>query len=113
MPQRNEKLEKDILHELEKTGYPTEVVSSSILQQHGWGVTHNPSYRDDLEGGNREYDIRVYKSWKYSISKEDNKPLDVFLLIECKKSEQPWVFFTTTESHSSVRLGSSLHTTVD
>jgi hypothetical protein len=111
MSERNEKLEKDILDELKKTGYPTEVVSSSILQQQGWGVTHNPSYRDDLEGSNREYDIRAYKSWRYGSAEEDSKSLDVFLLIECKKSEKPWVFFTTNESHNGLRLGSFLHTT--
>ena len=112
MAERNEKLENDILAELKKTGYPTEVVSSSILQQQGWGVTHNPSYRDDLEGSNREYDIRAYKSWKFFPGEEVSKSLDVFLLIECKKSEKPWVFFTTNESHSRLRLGSVLHTTV-
>jgi len=110
MTERNEKLEKDILEELKKTGYPTEVISSSIIQQQGWGITHNPSYLDDIEGCSREYDIRAYKEWHYSTLTE-NRELGVFLLVECKKSEKPWVFFTTDESHSGIRLGDLLHTT--
>jgi len=110
MAERNESLEKDILTELKKTGYPTEIISSSIIQQQGWRIIHNPSYLDDIEGCSREYDIRAYKEWHYRIRTE-NKELGVFLIVECKKSEKPWVFFTTDESHSRTRLGDLLHTT--
>jgi hypothetical protein len=110
MIERNEKLEKDILEELKKTGYPTEVVSSSIIQQFGWGITHNPSYLDDIEKCSREYDIRAYKAWNFSTLENDRR-LGVFLLAECKKSAKPWVFFTTNESHSRDKLGEFFNTT--
>lgn len=112
MTEKSETLEKKILGELKKTGYPTEVISSNIIQQEGWGITHNPSYLDDVEGCSREYDIRAYKAWHYRTLEEDRE-LGVFLLIECKKSEKPWVFFTTIESHSGIRLGNLLHSTKD
>jgi len=42
-------LEEKILKELEKTGYPTEIVCASVMQSRGWAVVHSPSYLDDLE----------------------------------------------------------------
>jgi hypothetical protein len=110
MSNNNANLETKILNELIKTGFPTEVVCAGILQKKGWRVTHNPSYIDDIEGISREYDIRSYKNWSFHNPEGTEKYLDVFLLIECKKSDKPWVFFTTEATHDGVNLGKYLHT---
>jgi hypothetical protein len=80
----------DILKELHKTGYPTEIIAAAVMKRRGWAVVHNPTYVDDIEHRGREYDIhagRVYNDGPIQLG--------VFLAAECKKSEKPWVFFTT------------------
>lgn len=88
--------EDNIIEELKKTGYPTEIVTGSILDQRQWEVMHNPSYLDDTEGRNREFDIRGYR-WRPISTLETGTQffVNVNLIVECKKSEKPWVFFTT------------------
>ena len=97
-------LEKRIVDELQKTGYPTEIVSASIMQQRMWGVLHNPSYLDDMEGSSREFDIRAYHKWSFTTSGSDFV-IGAYLIAECKKSEKPWVFFVTPEEHTIARYG--------
>ena len=59
--------EENIISELQKTGYPTEIVGASIMQQRGWGVLHNPSYLDDREGQSREFDIQAFREWRMEV----------------------------------------------
>jgi hypothetical protein len=98
-------LEQSILDDLYKTGYPTEVVSASILQRRDWHVVHNPSYWDEEEGQSREFDISAYRNWK---TNNEQLTIGIYLIVECKKSEKPWVFFTTPEKHDYSRLGAIL-----
>ena len=100
-------LEQKILDELNKTGYPTEIVSASIMQRRAWGVIHNPSYFDDSEGRSREFDIRAFRQ-KPVKSWGESSAVGVYLITECKKSEKPWVFFTTPERHNQSRLGEAI-----
>lgn len=97
-------LEERIREDLEKTGYPTEIVTAAVMQSHGWFVLHNPSYLDDTEKRSREFDIRAYRTiWKEI---EDQKySFGFYLITECKKSVNPWVFFTTPEGNRDSRLG--------
>src|SRR5947208_2381896 len=97
-------LEQSMIDELQKTGYPTEIVSASIMQQRKWAVIHNPSYLDDNEDRSREFDIRAYHEKSFGHS-EATFAIGTYLVTECKKSEKPWVFFTTAEQHQSSRLG--------
>ncbi len=96
--------EQTILEELQKTGYPTEIVSASVMQQRGWTVIHNPSYLDDSEGRSREFDIRAYRQWRLDASGK-KFTIGVYLITECKKSEKPWVFFITPEEYKFSPLG--------
>lgn len=98
-------LEDKIVEELDRTGYPTEVVAASVMQQRGWYVRHNPSYLDDTEQRSREYDLYAYRTWDAS-SDRMKYTVGVYLLAECKKSEKPWVFFTTPEPHRHSQLAS-------
>lgn len=89
-------LESRILEDLRKTGYPTEIVTASVMQHRGWAVLHNPSYLDDIEGHSREFDLRAYR---HTAALAPSKlTVGVFLVTECKKSDKPWVFFTTPET---------------
>lgn len=95
-------LEQSVLEELLKTGYPTEIFSASVMQERGWGVIHNPSYWDKEESQSREFDVRAYKHW---LNVAQDFKVGVYLIAECKKSEKPWVFFTTVEKYQRARLG--------
>ncbi len=97
-------LKEKIIDEIGKTGFPTEIRSASILEQKGWGILHNPSYIDDTENISREFDIRAYKKWSFSVASTQYN-IGTYLIIECKKSEKPWVFFTTPEKYQFTRLG--------
>lgn len=100
----SETLEERVLQELQKTGFPTEIVSASVMQKHGWHVLHNPSYLDDSDGRSREFDIRAYRNEEFEAP-GNRFSVGIYLMTECKKSEKPWVFFTTTEEYDRSRLG--------
>jgi hypothetical protein len=97
-------LEDKIREELRKTGYPTEIVSASIMQQRAWTVLHNPSFLDDTEGISREFDLQAQQSW-LATTADKKFQIDVYLIAECKKSDDPWVFFTTHERRYRVQPG--------
>src|SRR5260370_11586913 len=98
-------LEDKILEDVHKTGSPTEIIAASLMRSRGWYVLHNPSYLDDSEGRSREFDIRAYRGLSETIS-DRRYSVGIYLMVECKKSEKPWVFFTTPADHGDVRLGS-------
>lgn len=98
-------LEDKIRADLAKTGFPTEILTAAVMESRGWGVVHNPSYLDDVEGRSREFDLRAYKKSEKAIG-STNYSAAIYLVTECKKSEKPWVFFTSIEKHLSTRLGS-------
>lgn len=97
-------LEKKVTDELVRTGFPTEIVTSSVMQSRGWYVLNNPSYLDDSEQVSREFDIRAYCDKDFSVNSKDFS-VGIYLMTECKKSEKPWMFFTTPENHKDARLG--------
>lgn len=91
--------QQKIMDELDRTGYPTELVAASMMQQRGWGVIHNPSY---LVGDQpREFDIRAYRSWRVTHG-TGSFTIGVYLIVECKKSKHPWVFFTSPREEDEV-----------
>jgi hypothetical protein len=96
-------LEHKVLEDLRKTGYPTEIVSASVMQHRDWYVLHNPSYLDDIEGRSREFDLRAYR--RVVAQAPSELTVGVYLITECKKSDKPWVFFTTPEEYSGPQQG--------
>ena len=100
MMEENDNLQSKVLKELKKTGFPTEVVCAEIMQKNGWGVLHSPSYWDEAEKVSREYDLRVFRKWKF-FTKDRESYIGIYLITECKKSEKPWVFFSTPESYKT------------
>lgn len=98
----SESLEAKIRAELRKTGFPTEITSARVMETYGWGVLHSPSYLDDVERRSREFDLRAYQKWAvHQAGDSDTFDVLVYLIVECKRSDKPWVFFTTPQSHDA------------
>jgi hypothetical protein len=88
-------LERRILGDLAKTGYPLEIRASLVLEAQGWTVTHNPAYLDVEEQKAREVDINAVRAWQVGGAGSLKHMLLCSLFVECKKSDKPWVFFVT------------------
>lgn len=91
-------LEKKIIEEISKTGFPLELRVSELLNSRRYYVANNLYYVDRDEDKGREIDLRALKNYNFNF---DNKSLFVrhCLLIECKKSiKKPWVIFTSPET---------------
>jgi hypothetical protein len=89
-------IEEILVEVIKKTGFPTEIVTGSILASWGYGVIHSPAYLDHVENKSREFDLRAFKTWGV-VDETPKWGLSLFLVAECKHSETPWVFFTTPE----------------
>lgn len=96
MPRDNEK--KNIITEINKTGFPLELRVSKFLQDNGYRVANNLYYIDQDEGKGREVDMRALKNYKYKAG-EKTHFIRHCLLIECKRSaKKPWVVFSSPQS---------------
>lgn len=95
-----EKLEQKIIENLEKTGFPLEVFVASELEDSSWMIYNSPLYRDEETEQSRELDVHAVKvdfSYTHRIpqkskSGDENKFVQ-HLVIQCKKTDKPWVFF--------------------
>jgi hypothetical protein len=77
------------------------------LQRYEWSVRNQVYYIDKDEGKRRSVDIVAHKGFFESIGAYDR--LNVSLVIECKKSVKPWVFFTSLkEGHPLFELPFSM-----
>lgn len=96
MPRNDEK--RNILKEINKTGFALELRISKFLQDNGYHAANNLYYIDQDEGKGREVDMRALKNYEF---KKDGKSYFIrhCLLIECKRStEKPWVVFTSPQT---------------
>ena len=96
---------ENILKELRKSGFPTEIKVTEYLKNKSerimvtpnkcyWRYNNQQSYLDESENKIREIDLcaTVYHPHRISFSK-DNKLIKLY--IECKKSDKAkWVFYT-------------------
>lgn len=88
----DEELRKKIITDIKKTGFPSELKVASVLRKNNWTVEQNGTYVDYETNRSREIDIKSYKLFK---QKKSNFYFFLHLIIEVKKSERPWVFFTS------------------
>lgn len=79
---------KKILEDIKKTGYPLEIDVINWLMEAGWSVIPQYIYRDKHTGKIKSVDIVSFfgKEYKEEIPK---------LVLECKTSEKPWVFYSS------------------
>ncbi len=94
------KIKKEIVQDLEKTGFPLEVFVASELEKTDWMVYSGYLYRDEETGQARELDLHGVKvNFDYAenvpekVGMGDANKLVSHLVIQCKKSKKPWVFF--------------------
>lgn len=88
-----EKVKKD----MQKSGFPLEIEVSSILNSSGWDVQNQGFYIDEQENKPRAIDIIASKILAVEASKYFTN-FNIYLIIECKKSQKPWLFYTTQSS---------------
>lgn len=93
-----DKIEK-IKEDIEKSGLPLEIDVNYILGKKGWNVSNQHYYLDQVEKKPRYTDIVATKLVEIKSRKLDR--LNFTLVIECKRSLKPWVFYTVpkTEMH--------------
>lgn len=91
MRENNDEKEK-IIKDLEKTGFPLEIKVTSILETCGWVVHNQEGYLDPDDNKWRTIDIAARK-WLDLPKSSAYDRLHVSLVIECKKSVRPWVFY--------------------
>lgn len=90
--------EKDVLNKLKQKGFSLEVQVCESLEADGWTVTAQDYYFDQDQGKARTVDLVATKRFKFE--KWFNKQprfdfLDTTLVVECKKSVNPIVFYMT------------------
>lgn len=95
-----EELKKHILDEIEKTGYLTELRVSKIFIDNSWNCRENQYYIDQDENKGREIDLKAHINAVYDDqgSKADDGRIAIWsmLSVEIKKSDKPWVIFTSS-----------------
>ena len=89
--------ERKILEELEKTGYPLEVDVSDALLENGWLIVPQYVTHDQHTGKLRTLDV-----WAARPFAKAGKMAR--MLVECKKSIKPWVFFQSGNLWRDVTL---------
>ena len=87
-------MEKDLktklLKDINKSGFIDELEIASILRKKGWNVDQNTNFVDIDSGKPREIDIIA----STSIIEEGLK-INLNLIIEVKKSNKPWIIYTS------------------
>ena len=88
-------IKSQLEREIDKTGFPLELRIADLLKNSGYEVNHSVYYVDKDEGKGREVDIVAHRS---QFRKKRNARWFVIhnLAIECKKSDKPWVVFSST-----------------
>ena len=94
--------EDAIIDALKKSGYPLQGIVSSLLKNE-FNVTEEWGYIDRDTNQHRSLDVFCYKTYPdLEVKVKDIRPSqlsfyqvspNVALLIECKRSEQPFIFF--------------------
>lgn len=92
-------IESRVKKEIGRTGLPTEIKTTEILNKNGWNVFNEYPYLDTDENKIRTLDIVANKVFLKTNNTKSNAKTEIDfccdLYIECKKSEKcSWVFFT-------------------
>ena len=92
-------LKKEVINDLQKSGFPTEVEISNIIDKNGWMISVS-LFEDTEESISREIDIHAmnidysfFKKVPKKVVEGNENKLISHLIIEVKKSEKGWVFF--------------------
>lgn len=81
---------------LEKTGFPLEVMTFNTLRSLNiFPIRPKTVYKDEESGKQREVDIYAFESRSlFEKAEKDKNFLWTHYVIQCKKTDKAWVFFT-------------------
>ena len=82
--------EESLIQAVESSGYPLQGMIASKLRDSAFSVTEEWGFSDRDTNGPRTLDLAAYRPLKL-----ENVAPGLLLLIECKKSIHPYVFFRT------------------
>lgn len=101
-------LEERIAKDVEKTGFPTEILATGLLQTAGWTTLDHAYYIDKDENKGREIDIFAIREFREESNNKE-VALSLGLSVEVKKSsDKPWVIVC-----SKAATGEKLHDAID
>ena len=86
-------LVRKLLKDIEKTGFPSELQVADIFISQGWVGEESLYFIDQDEQKGREIDLSIHTSC--STKTEPYIFVWTMLSVEIKKSEKPWVIFTS------------------
>ena len=84
-------MEKKLLEWFNKTGYPLELWTESILSKYKFQTVNSALYKDEENDIFREIDLTASRAW-YKSDKDPS--ISINLIIECKKSDKPFVLLS-------------------
>lgn len=87
---------------LTKTSFSLELRCARMLQRRSWDVMNNFIFEDPEQQKHRELDILACDA---PTIFDDQRCITVYVLIECKKSEYPWIFFPSSKKIDRIVLG--------
>ena len=88
--------EKQISDAIQKSGYPLQIVIANELRNNGFGLTQEWSFLDRDTFELRTMDVHAQKHF-YDLGDQRFIRPQLDLLIECKQSDLPYVFFKCEE----------------
>lgn len=88
--------ESDVLDAVSRSGYPLQGIVGQMLLSAGFGIVEEWAFSDDETGNLRALDILANK-WLFDINEGQPRVRpNLSLLIECKQSTLPYVFFPSS-----------------
>lgn len=101
MPGGMEEDEVAIAHWLAQGGYPLEMWAAREMRRSGMIVNQSTYYLDPVKNTHRELDIEARLETSFSISGQPAGMIRFRVIVECKRSTEPWIAFTEFD-HSRV-----------
>lgn len=86
LPNMDDTLKSKVLDWIEKAGFSLEMQAGNSFQGTRFDVNHSDVYEDPESGTSREIDLVAFAS-------DSTKKFAMFLLVECKSCDKPWVVF--------------------
>ena len=91
-------MEKKLIEWLKKTGYPFELWTESVLAKNGFASVNSSLYLDEEDKKYREIDLISSRTFG---NNENNISLTISIIIECKKSEKPFILLSNKDKEKT------------
>jgi hypothetical protein len=93
-----------IIEAAARAGFDSELKVAAILSKAGWHVNQNVYFIDKDENKGRELDIEAYRIFNEIETKPETACI-IQLLIEVKKTKDPFLFFSSTRRRFEPGMG--------